>query len=266
MAEVETVKVGKLTFYFGIEQGSQEWLDLRAGRVTCSNAIMLAAKGPLACIDENRRAAERLTPNGNSYADRGHAIEEEMREQLNNSLRQQGMEIKTCTFITHDDYPGAGYSPDGLIVPINEENWMEAGDFIPVELKAYLDETKDSKGKKHNVQKHTKACKNFEDVPLAARMQCQMEMMMVDAKELFLVLANPEAAEGVPQVKIWNVKRDEQAIERLQAKLAGFATNPQNIDKKSTAPTEVAAENIAPEPQNIAPKSTEDVDKKKDLC
>ena len=38
---VEKIKSGKLTFYFGIEQGSQEWLDLRADKVTCSNALTL---------------------------------------------------------------------------------------------------------------------------------------------------------------------------------------------------------------------------------
>lgn len=233
MSELRTVKAGRLTFHFGIEQGTQEWLDLRAGRVTCSNAMMLLAKGPLACIDENRRAAERMTPNGNSYADRGHAIEDEMREQLNASLREQGMEIKTCTFITHDDYPGAGYSPDGLIVPLDDADWMERDDFIPVEFKAYLDETEDTKGEKHDVQKHAKACEDLEEVPLYARLQCQMEMMMCDAKELFLVLANPDAGEGVPKVKVWNIARDENVIKRLQMKLAGFECNPQNVDKKT---------------------------------
>lgn len=226
------ITAGALTFYYGIEQGTQEWLDLRVGRVTCSNAMMLLAKGPLACIDENRRAAERTTPNGNSYADRGHVIEDEMREQLNASLREQGMEIKTCAFITHADYPGAGYSPDGLIVPLDDDNWMERDDFIPVEFKAYLDETEDKKGVKHDVQKHAKACEDFEEVPLYARLQCQMEMLMCNAKELFLVLANPDATGDTPKVKVWHVERDENVIKRLKAKLAGFAGVPQNVDKK----------------------------------
>lgn len=260
MSEVTAIKAGKLTFYYGIEQGTQEWLDLRAGRVTCSNAMLLLAKGPLACIDDNRRAAERKTPNGNSYADRGHVIEDEMREQLNASLRAQGMEIKTCAFITNSDYPGAGYSPDGLIVPLDDEKWMERDDFIPVEFKAYLDETEDSKGK-HDKQKHAKACEDFEEVPLYARLQCQMEMMMCEAKELFLVLANPDAAPGVPKVKVWNVKRDENVITRLQVKLAGFAGDPRNADK----PVEEVVEAVA---EDIAAENSEDlnVDKKKDVC
>lgn len=220
---VEKIKSGKLTFYFGIEQGSQEWLDLRADKVTCSNALTLLTRGKNFCKEANLLSAKRMTPNGNSYAERGHVIEDEMREEFNEQLKKFGYKLVTCTFITHDDYPEAGYSPDGLIVPLDMENWWEHDEFIPAEFKAYNDVTmrQNEKGEMVEVRtdKHAKAAKNFEEVPLVARCQCQMEMLMTDAKQLCLLLANPDAREGEPKTKVWWVERDEKVCQRLASKL-----------------------------------------------
>lgn len=227
MEELKTEKFGDITFYFGIEQGTQEWLDLRKGRVTCSNAETLLTSGVNKCLQKNEDSANRLTPNGNSYAERGHVVEDEVREALNEQLRPSGFEVKTATFITNDKYPNAGYSPDGLIVKLGDDNWVKNGinGYSPVEIKAYNDVVVRN-GKEVKVNKHKKACENFEDVPFGARMQMQMEMMMCEADELVLVLANPDAEEGVPKVHIWRVERDEKIIEKIKEKLSA------GIDKK----------------------------------
>lgn len=222
---IQKVKAGKLTFYFGIEQGTQEWLDLRVGRVTCSNALTLLTRGKEFCKEANLLSAERTTPNGNGYAERGHVIEDEARNALNAQLEKSGYKLVTCAFITHDDYPDAGYSPDGLIVPIDLEDWWNYGEFTPAEFKAYNDvtERQGEGGQKVLVRsdKHKKAAANLEDVPLVARCQCQMEMLMCDAKECFLILANPDATGDEPKIAHHIVKRDEKVCQRLADKLTG---------------------------------------------
>lgn len=221
-AKLENIKVGDLTFYLGIEQGTQEWLKLRANRVTCSNAITLLTRGKNFCLEANKLAMERITPNGNTYAERGHVIENETRDELNAFLKTHGLRLETCTFITNDKYPDAGYSPDGLIVPLNSERWWE-GDFIPVEFKAYNDVvTRQVNGEKVKVKtnKHLKATQNFDDVPLLARAQCQMEMLLTGANKLCLVLSNPDAEAGEERVKVWWVEKDDTIQSRLIQKLS----------------------------------------------
>ena len=248
MSEIITKETGDLTLSFGIEQGTQEWLELRKDRVTCSNAQLLLTNGVKRCLAENERAADYIRPNGNDYAERGHVIEFEMREQLNEQLAQSNLEIQTCAFITNRKFPIAGYSPDGLIVHKDDPEWVKGGGFIPVEFKAYNDvvarkedintpsnpyHIKKSEGEyivKEYIKdgekfadvyvgKHEKACADFDNVPLEARCQMQMEMLMCDAKELFLVLANPDAKEGVPRVHIHRVERDNEVCGRIVEKL-----------------------------------------------
>ena len=224
-SEFKRVSSGKLTFYFGVGQGTQPWLDLRKGRVTCSNALTLLTRGKNFCKEANRLAAERLTPNGNTYAERGHVIEEEARNALNAQLAPLGYRLETCDFITNDDYPDAGYSPDGLIVPIDSVNWWEEEEFIPAEFKAYNDVTerqgKDGEVVQVRTDKHRKAAESLDGVPLVARCQCQMEMLMTGASECFLILANPDAVGDEPKIAHHIIKRDEKVCERLAKKLTG---------------------------------------------
>lgn len=225
MEKISKVKAGKLTFYFGIEQGTQEWLELRKGRVTCSNALTLLQRGKNFCLEANDLAARRTSPNGNTYAERGHVIEYETREELNAFLQPLGLKLVTCTFITNDDYPNAGYSPDGLIVPLNVVDWWNYdGAFIPAEFKAYNDVTirQDSEGNKIKVRtdKHLKATKDKGEIPTVAQAQCQMEMLIMEANQVCLVLSNPDAVKGEDRVKMWWIDRDEKICSRLIQKLS----------------------------------------------
>lgn len=218
---IQQVTNGDLTFYLGIEQGSQEWLDLRSKYITCSNAATLITRGKNFCLEANKKSMERTTPNGNSYADRGHVIENDTREELNAFLKPMGMRLETCAFITNKKYPGAGYSPDGLIVPLKSVCWWEE-DFIPVEFKAYNDvviRQVDGEKKEVRTNKHLKATKDFENVPMLARAQCQMEMLLTGTDMVCLVLSNPDAVEGEDKVKVWWVHKEELIQERLIKKL-----------------------------------------------
>lgn len=223
MAKPTIIKAGKLNFYFGVEQGTQEWLEMRKGKVTCSNALTLLTRGKNFCLEANELAANRITPNGNSYAERGHVIENETRDELNSFLRKFGLQLVTCTFITNDDYPDAGYSPDGLIVPLDVKNWWNLKEFIPAEFKAYNDFTvREKGGEKVLVQtdKHHNAVNSFDDVPLACKAQCQMEMMMVESPKLCLILSNPDAQVDEERVKVWWVDADPLIQQRLIKKLS----------------------------------------------
>lgn len=221
---IQKITSGKLTFWFGVEQGTQEWLELRKGRITCSNAATLMARGKNFCLQANEDAADRITPNGNNYAERGHVIENETRDNLNAFLQPFGLKLVTCAFITNSDYPDAGYSPDGLIVPLDVDDWTKEENFIPAEFKAYNDVVVRQKegGEKVLVHKnkHHKAVNDFDEVPVEARAQCQMEMLITEADKLCLVLANPDAENEDEKVKVWWVDKDEKFQNRLIQKLS----------------------------------------------
>lgn len=201
---VEKIKQGKLTFYYGIEQGTQEWLDLRADKVTCSNAEILCAKGKRAAKEVNRQHAARKTANGNEYAERGHVLEDEIRGRLEATFNNEEHELVSCSFITHDDYPDAGYSPDGIIRD------KKTGKFIaPIEIKCFNDVTKNwDKTNKcwvyHTLDKHKMCCEDVKNIPLENRLQFEMEMLMTGTDSVLVVLYNPEAdtKAGVPILKI----------------------------------------------------------------
>lgn len=199
---VKKIKQGKLTFYYGIEQGTQEWLDLRANRATCSNAQKICEKGVKFAIEINRQHAARTTPNGNQYADRGHVLEDEVKERIDSFFDIEHLELVSCSFITHDDYPHAGYSPDWLVLD------KVTGKFIaPIEIKCFMDETerynvKTGETKVITKDKHKTCCEDVRNIPLENRAQFEMEMLMTDTWQLLVILYNPDAKDGVPQFKM----------------------------------------------------------------
>lgn len=225
------------------QQGSQEWLDARLNLVTCSNALLLIEKGKQACLAANRDAAERLSPNGNPYAERGHALEEEVRTALNDNLSKQGLELRETGILTNTDYPGAGYSPDGLvckqgddienfqaIVEIKSYNDVVERLGSPEKVKQNLRKGEKILGTTHNehgelftrvyVGKHAKACESYDNVPLVARAQIQMELLISGAPECYLVLYNPDADDNTPIVQTHIVKPDPELQKVLKEKLS----------------------------------------------
>lgn len=234
--------------YDNVVQGSQEWLDLRRGKVTCSNALTVMNRGLNACLKANDEAALRLTPNGNAYAERGHVVEHEYKEEFNEVLlSDQGLKLEECGFITNDKYPNAGYSPDGLII---EE---ATGDLVSfAEFKAYNDITRDERtGKLRLSCKHRNACRDKLLVPPECIAQCNMAMLITETEYMYLFLCNPDAKKTndyiinllheidtghgtpeivnqlkkavpdgdygwkVPATKIWLIERDQKICDRI---------------------------------------------------
>lgn len=207
-----------LHLYDGVEQGTQEWLELREGKITCSNAKDLLLHGPIYCLKRNQQAARRLTPNGNSYADRGHVIEADTKNMFNQAMSGVGYEIADYTFLTNDFFPDAGYSPDGLVI----DDSKGVCQFIPVEVKAYNDTTRNEyTGEVRTPNKHIKAVDSFDNVPLAAKCQMQMEMLLTGADRMFLLLANPDCVDASKRFKVWTVNFDPMMGMEISKKLLG---------------------------------------------
>lgn len=201
--EITTVVQGPLTFYYGFEQGTQQWLDFRSRYATCSNALLISEKGLNAAIECNRQHAARRTPNGNDYAERGHVLEDEIKEKLAEVFNNEHQKVINCSFITNEAYPLAGYSPDGIVVDAHTNEFI-----APIEVKCFNDWTEvyDKKTgqlvKRTHTQKHTHCVEDIKNIPLDNIMQFEMEMLMTNTEQLLVVLYNPEADPGVPQLKI----------------------------------------------------------------
>lgn len=104
-----------------MEQGTQEWFDVRAGIVTASRAKDLMAKGQgktrlaymYQLIGEVMTGEPVQVFKGNEHTERGHEMEPVARELYEQRV---GTEVVQTGFIrNHDDIGGAGYSPDGLV-------------------------------------------------------------------------------------------------------------------------------------------------------
>lgn len=98
-----------------IEQGSQEWLNMRLGLITCSEIKTIRADGAGAQTYINGLAYERITGessavfSGNLWTERGHELEPVAREAYE---RKTAFEVEQVSFIKN---LGFGYSPDGLV-------------------------------------------------------------------------------------------------------------------------------------------------------
>jgi len=105
-----------LEIFKELVQGSEQWLQLRAGIVTASEFSQVLAKG----AGKTRRtlllkkAGERITGDpmntySNEHMERGTEQESGARELY---IAHSGNEVTECGFIKNGN---AGYSPDGLI-------------------------------------------------------------------------------------------------------------------------------------------------------
>lgn len=98
-----------------IEQGTQEWLDLRLGLITCSEISSIRADGKGAQSYINGLAYERITGesssvfDGNKWTERGNELEPVAREAYE---LKTGLMVEQVTIILNH---GFGYSPDGLV-------------------------------------------------------------------------------------------------------------------------------------------------------
>jgi len=119
--------MGHITIH-NIEQGSPEWNELRANLYTGSNADKLLAYSTSLKIINGITSSYAITEitgfGGNFHTKRGHILEDEAIELY---MSITGHKVSRPGFVTNDEYPQCGFSPDG------HDDDME----LPLEVKAF---------------------------------------------------------------------------------------------------------------------------------
>lgn len=166
-----------------VKQGSSEWHALRAGLVTASNATVLLNRG------KNAARSTQGASGGGFWANRGHILEDEAIE-----IYEQvyGVKVDRPGFITNDDYPECGFSPDGI-----------DGE-IPLEVKCFAE------------AKHL-LCIN--DTPVEPYSQLQFGEMITETTMGRLIFYNPDVEDDNLCFVVVDAPRDELLIARFQERL-----------------------------------------------
>jgi hypothetical protein len=167
-----------------VEQRSPEWFKLRDGLVTGSNAFTLLTRGKNAAINNGQS-------NGGGYwAKRGKDLEPQALE-----IYQAVFELPVVSygFITNSDYPGCGYSPDGI---------------VPMQV---LDEVKCFAGDKHD------NC--LTSIPNEVYAQIQFGLMICELEVGHLILYNPDMKDLANCFKVHVIDKDEKLINRFKVAL-----------------------------------------------
>lgn len=123
-----------------VEQGSQEWLDMRLGLITCSEIKAIRADGKGAQTYINSLAYERITGEsssvfeGNQWTKRGHELEDVARKEYE---LKTGLTVDQVAFIKNK---GFGYSPDGLVYQDHESMYAAIRGAIEIKSKQPKDQ------------------------------------------------------------------------------------------------------------------------------
>ena len=104
-----------MELYFDLEQGTEEWLNLRKGKMTASHAQEIGNNGKgletyiVGLMAEKYSMAEKVSYTNDDMA-RGQELEDQARSvyAINNEV-----EIKTIGFVEYSEFVGC--SPDGLV-------------------------------------------------------------------------------------------------------------------------------------------------------
>lgn len=199
-----------------LPQGSNKWQLFRKGKITASNAYKLVLKGKNAAIMENKKGVYN-----NSYTDRGHSLEFEVKERLNAQLAKDGYVINEFGALENENYPDCAYSPDGVVFPLSLKKlgWDDWRKIPLIEVKCYNDVTEHADGTKSFPMKHTRCCEDYNNVPIAAKFQMQFGMMIAERDICYLVLYNPDCENPENRIRIYPVFKDEKIQERIKEAL-----------------------------------------------
>lgn len=174
-----------VVYYNDIEQGTEEWKELRLKFLTGTDAYsLLRGKDPEDILEA------KLVGNsfkGTKATRRGHRLEPEAVELLE---AIENVTVHHTGFITNSKYPRAGYSPDGLI-----------GEDGLVECKAFAKDRHLSNGERP-------------DIAIVA--QIQWGMFVSGRKWAFLVLYNPDL-DPEEAIIIKKIERNPVVMERFES-------------------------------------------------
>jgi len=119
-----------------LEQGSEEWFQLRKGRITASDFDkILTPTGLLS--KSSQKYLQKLVREcvcddpmqfiGNKYTEWGCVMEDEARQHFSEVM---GLDVVEVGFVNRADNAPIGCSPDGLIVDVNSENMVSSSVYL----------------------------------------------------------------------------------------------------------------------------------------
>jgi hypothetical protein len=176
-----------------IAQGTPEWLELRAGKYTGSNADKLLRFGAI-----DYALTEQSDFKGNFYTKRGHILEDEATELYE---KITGKIVNSVGFVTNDKYISCGYSPDGI-----------CGETL-IEVKCF------------NTVKHMQMING--DIPFKVEAQIHFGMLICELKKANLIIYNPEIENPKDAFKIITIK----AKKSIQDNLKRILIKPKILEK-----------------------------------
>lgn len=166
-----------------VEQNSEDWLGMRQGLITASNAVILLKKGKNAA-----KGANGSDTGTNFWCERGHILEDEAIEIYEEVT---GQKVERVGFVTNSKYPECGYSPDG---------WGKR----LIEVKCF------------KADKHLECIK---DIPIPVYCQIQFGMMIAEQDQIDVIFYNPDIEDSKQCFKIVTVDKDEKIINKFKEKL-----------------------------------------------
>lgn len=215
-----------------VVQGSQEWRDLRTGRVTASRfaAVMTEGRGgPSKTVDRyildicgeilSSTPADTASV---SAMDWGHAHEDDARSLY---ALITGRQVELSGFVVHPEYERVGASPDSLV-----------GDDGGLEIKC------------PKVPAIHLGPVLLNQMPKEHVAQVQGNMWVTGRKWWDFVSYHPLMPPGL-EILICRVERDEDFIERLEMKIDSFL---RELDKRLERFHKIAANNLLD--RNVTPE------------
>ena len=161
-----------------IDQGSEEWLQLRNQYITGTDAILLL-KGK--SIEQILSAKQNTKPwAGNYWTQRGHEMEKEAKIIYSEVFSP----VKDAGFIINDKFPYCGVSPDGLV-----------GEDGLVEVKAF------------NEARHFAV---YEDIEPSIIAQTQYQLFVSERDWVDLILFNPDVKNAKDAMLIKRLTPDKK--------------------------------------------------------
>jgi len=214
-----------VTIWPEMEQGSEDWFRARKGRLTASQmAKVITPTGKLSSQWEKlaiRLAGECVKPNeipaflGNIHTDRGHEMEPVARDWF---AEWSGLDVRTVGFVTKDDNPVLGCSPDALIYKKDKPT-------CGLEIKCPL------------IENH--ALYHYEGgVPEQYRAQVHGSMVVTGLREWWFVSYN-EGTEPFTHLQTWDEYTDKvaEALDEFVTKYAPIRSEVlHKLTKKQNAP------------------------------
>ena len=169
-------KLKKMITTHDISQGTDEWLQLRQGLYTGSNADrLLSYFNQIKIVDgvsSSYSIAEITGIKGNFYTKRGHLLEDEAIEVYETIT---GDHVDRPGFVTNTDFPNCGYSPDGIRSNLQFD--------LVVEVKCFKESS------------HMKIFNGV--IPLKVLAQIHFGMLITGKKLAHLLIYNPDFAKKI---------------------------------------------------------------------